>query len=68
MIRRTLSLVFASTMVLVGVFGALFLLFEAEQVPTKLLAAAGFVAALGAYWLWEDFLAPVILLRISRDP
>jgi hypothetical protein len=68
MLRHKLSLVFASALIVVGVSGALALVFFAEPVPATLLAAAGFVAALGAYWLWEDVLGPLILLRRRRDP
>lgn len=38
-----------------GLWGAYVLLFVAARIPLLLLAGAGFVATIGAYWLWADF-------------
>jgi hypothetical protein len=57
MIRRVLSFIFASAMLCGGLWGGYFLLFLAEKIPLGLLAGAGFFAAIGAYWLWVDFIA-----------
>jgi hypothetical protein len=38
-----------------GLWAAYVLLFVAARIPLLLLAGAGFVATIGAYWLWADF-------------
>jgi hypothetical protein len=49
-----------------GVWGAYVLLFVAARIPLLLLAGAGFVATIGAYWLWADFFA--VWLRSNDYP
>ena len=60
MIRRTLSLAAACVLFLGGLSCTYFLFFEAEKIPLGLLAGAGVFATIGAFWLWEDFVAPMI--------
>jgi hypothetical protein len=60
MMRRFLSFAVASTMFLGGLGSAYILFFEATLAPLKFLAGAGATATVGGFWLWEDFLAPVL--------
>jgi hypothetical protein len=62
MIRRVLSFVLASTLLCGGVWGAYVLLFVAARIPLLLLAGAGFVATIGAYWLWVDFFRGMVVI------
>lgn len=54
-IRRTISLTFALALFVVGLGALAYLLFFALRWKGWMLMAAGFVTALGAMWLWEDF-------------
>jgi len=60
MIRRIASFIVASALLLIGLAGAYVLLFIAAKVPVGLLAGSGFFAAIGGYWLWLDFVAPLL--------
>jgi membrane protein YdbS with pleckstrin-like domain len=53
-IRRTISLMFALTLIVVGLGAAIYLLFFALRWKGWMLMAAGFVTALGSMWFWED--------------
>ena len=54
-IRRTISLMFALALIVVGLVALIYLLLFALWWKGWMLAGAGFVAALGLMWFWEDF-------------
>ena len=54
-IRRTISLMFALALTVVGLVALVYLLFFALAWKGWMVMAAGFVAALGGMWFWEDF-------------
>ena len=59
MVRRTLCFMMATALLVGGLLGAYFLLFDAERIPLALLYGAGFFAVVGAAWLWVDFVMPI---------
>lgn len=54
-IRRTISLMIALALIIVGLAALIYLLFFALRWKGWMLMAAGFVTALGGMWFWEDF-------------
>ena len=54
-IRRTISLIFALALFVVGLGALVYLLFFALWWKGWMIMAAGFMAALGGMWFWEDF-------------
>ncbi len=54
-IRRTISLIVALALIVVGLGALVYLLFFALRWKGWMVMAAGFVAALGIMWFWEDF-------------
>ena len=54
-IRRTISLMLALALIVVGLVALIYLLFFAPWWKGWMLAAAGFVTALGCMWVREDF-------------
>ena len=54
--RRTISLVLASLLTFAGVAGAVWFLFLAPIYSFRLAGAAGLVLAVGAIWLYSDFI------------
>jgi hypothetical protein len=51
--------------------GALWLLFQiliSEHTSRNLVAAAGIVLAMGAYWLWTDYIAPRLTRKNNARP
>ena len=54
-IRRTISLMLALALIVVGLVALIYLLFFALAWKGWMVVAAGFVTALGCMWFWEDF-------------
>ena len=53
---RTLGFILALALTTGGAMWLLFQLFVAEDFSRNLIAAAVIVLAMGAYWLWIDYL------------
>jgi CHASE2 domain-containing sensor protein len=55
-IRRTISLILALALFIVGLSGLCYLLLLAPWWKGWMVMAAGGMATLGGLWLWEDFI------------
>jgi CHASE2 domain-containing sensor protein len=55
-IRRTISLILALALFIVGLCGLCYLLLLAPWWKGWMVMAAGGMATLGGLWLWEDFI------------
>jgi hypothetical protein len=58
--RQVLSFVFASALLIGGLYLLYMELVVASVVVGKLLLVGSFVAFLGAAWLWADFISPLL--------
>jgi hypothetical protein len=58
MIRKVISFCVASALFLGGLYYLIGLLFFSAGFYFWMPAAAGMIAFLGGYWLWEDFISP----------
>lgn len=63
MIRRVISLCVASALFLGGLYFLISLIFFSNGFYFWMPAAAGMIAFLGGYWLWEDFVSPKLNKR-----
>ena len=57
MIRRLISFCCATALCVGGLYFLLNLLLFSERFYVWMATASGFVAFLGGYWLWEDFVS-----------
>ncbi|MCP3461766.1 MULTISPECIES: hypothetical protein [unclassified Bradyrhizobium] len=65
--RKFVVFVLASAMFAAGLYIAGVELFLSEAVYFRLLFVGGFLALLGGYLLWTDFLAPALSIRTWED-
>ena len=66
MVRRVLSFTFALVLFVGGTSVALFLLLFAHKFIIWWCAGAGAFGAMGAIWLWTDFIGPWLGFEVEE--
>jgi hypothetical protein len=65
-LRKLLSFVVASAIFGCGVWLAIAQFLWSDIIFGKLLIGAGFLMALGGYWLWADHIGPALGIKVEE--